>query len=175
MANAHTLRVNETMKYVKEISFLPKRTSGSFKCVFFVIILISSFLDSSSQSLKLKNATIQQLIDGSSSQTFYRYFVLCSIKGNAKQLETDSLCVLNTCFHLLNPDSTIITKEIIRGKKKSFLRVSINSSEPKKNETLLTDLPSKQVSGVMYYRANAKSKKLLIPIFHQLPVQTVTK
>lgn len=160
------------MKYVKENGFRRKAQYGGLHWFIFVIVLIFSSITSNGQSLKLKNATIQQLVNNDSPQTFYRYFVLLGVKGNAKQLETDSLCVFNACYSLLNPDSTIITKEIIRGKKKTFLRISINSSELKKTETLLANSENDPLSGVIYYRANEKRKTLPIPKFHQLPLQT---
>lgn len=127
------------MKYVNEKGFRRKLPFWSLNSITCSIVLIFNSLLSEGQSLRLKNASIQQLVHNNSTQTMKSYFVLCSIKGNAKQLETDSLCVSNSCISLLIPDSTMITKEIIRGKKKTFLRISINSSELNKTETQLAN------------------------------------
>jgi hypothetical protein len=173
LANELVQRVNVTMNYVKEKGFRDKLPFRSFKRAICVIVLIFNSLLSHGQSLRLKNASAQQLVHTNSTQTFSSYFVLCSIKGNAKQLETDSLCVATACFPLVTPDSTFITKEIVRGKRKTYLRIAINSIKNEINDVIVNDSKNINLSGMIYYRANAKSKTLLIPGFHQLPVQTV--
>ncbi len=173
MANEPVQRVNETMKYVKENYFRWKLPTRSLKLAILCILLIFNNLTGFCQSLKLDNATVQQLNPGIPDQTGFSFFVMCTVKGNVKLLEADSLCVLNFCFPLINPDSSIITKEIIRGKKNSFLRLTINFSQIENEELRAVAASNKQISGVLYYKSNAKRKQLLIPIFHQLPIQTV--
>ena len=137
------------------------------------ILLILSHLTSKSQSLTLQNASVQQISIVSEGTTHNRYFLLFGVKGNWKSIKSDSICIANRCFDISAPDSILILQEFIRGKKKSYMKLTIDAkndigskwegAKSKKGES---------IEAALYYHINSRQRILPITQLNQLPVKT---
>lgn len=170
-------RVNTARKLVNQNNknlMYQKTVRHLLFCIALTLIIFNfSILRVTGQSLKLKNATKQELLNSAPSHTIHTYFILFGVKGNFKKIQPDSLCLKSYCLAFADADTNKVKYEFVRGKKSTILEIKIetNSENPDKNNAGESE-NLKLTEAWFHYHSGTKAKKVAIQSFHQLPSKT---